>query len=121
MTSDIILHSELLYYRRLPISSLLIVVLTPIGPLIITVNLDFYYSFSINVGITNFRDVYIDVLFTTGLNLRVFAGFHFVIIKAGVYIDGDIINITPTAGFKAINFIPVTLIEQLAPLEEFKR
>lgn len=70
-----------------------IFIITPIGPFYASFALNFYYGCDLEVGIASFRDVYIQINFNTGLEVRFRFGFSLFIFQFGAYLDGKLLNI----------------------------
>jgi hypothetical protein len=54
-----VLYNKVLSRNSIPIVDVLIIIMSPIGPFVITINVDFFYGCDLRVGISNFRDVFI--------------------------------------------------------------
>jgi len=116
-SSDILIYNKVLLYEVVPIYEVYILVLTPIGPFLISFNLDFYYGCDLRVGITNFRDVYVELRFSTGLSMYCSFEIFLIVVRAGVYFDGQLLDISPRFGLMGKQMLPVTLIPQSAALQ----
>ena len=80
----------------------------------------FRYGFYANVGINNYRDLYTHFDFTTNFGFQFRFGINIAIKKVGVYCNGWLVNKRIEAGYRAINFSPMKLTDEIAKLDEFK-
>ena len=91
-------------------------IVTPIGPFYVSFALTFYYGCDLEVGISNFRDVFIQINFNTGLDVQFKFAFFLALVKFGIFLDGTLLNIGIETGFKGKNMIPSQLLDVIAPV-----
>ena len=107
---DLVIFKRSSSYQRVPVYRLYFYVITNVGCFWIYVNnIDFNYAYSAEVGIKNYRDLYVNIEHTTKFSFSFNFNYNIVKKRRGVYASGTLLYSKTQTGFRGVNFLPMIL------------